>query len=70
MFKRARAAVVVLCAAALLAPSLVSGAPPDQANGRGDIDLVGYVRTLHENGYVGTLDLEIIGTKRLGYTLE
>ena len=46
------------------------GAPADQANGRGDIDLVGYVRTLHENGYAGPLDLEIIGSKGQGYTLE
>ncbi|MCC6446472.1 MAG: sugar phosphate isomerase/epimerase [Armatimonadetes bacterium] len=39
------------------------GRPEDQANGRGDIDLVGYVRVLHENGYAGPLDLEIIGAK-------
>jgi sugar phosphate isomerase/epimerase len=44
------------------------GAPEDQANGRGDIDLVGYVRVLHENGYEGPLDLEIIGAKE--YDLE
>ena len=44
------------------------GAPEDQANGRGDIDLVGYVRVLHENGYTGALDLEIIGAKE--YSLE
>jgi sugar phosphate isomerase/epimerase len=46
------------------------GSPHDQANGRGDIDLVGYVRVLHENGYAGPLDLEIIGTKQQDYTLE
>jgi len=46
------------------------GAPADQANGRGDIDLVGYIRVLHEHGYTGPLDLEIIGTKGQGYTLE
>jgi sugar phosphate isomerase/epimerase len=46
------------------------GEPYVQANGRGDIDLVGYVRVLHENGYAGPLDLEVIGTKRLGYSLE
>lgn len=46
------------------------GAPEDQANGRGDIDLVGYIRVLHENGYRGPLDLEVIGTKAEGYTLE
>ncbi len=44
------------------------GKPEDQANGRGDIDLVGYVRTLHENGYAGALDLEIIGAKE--YSIE
>jgi len=38
----------------------------DQANGRGDIDLLGYVRVLHENGYEGPLDLEIIGAKAYG----
>jgi sugar phosphate isomerase/epimerase len=46
------------------------GTPAEQANGRGDVDLVGYVRTLHEHGYAGPLDLEVIGTKRLEYTLE
>ena len=44
------------------------GKPEDQANGRGDIDLVGYVRILHENGYAGPLDLEIIGAKE--YSIE
>ncbi len=44
------------------------GAPENQANGRGDIDLVGYIRVLHENGYTGPLDLEIIGAK--DYALE
>jgi sugar phosphate isomerase/epimerase len=39
------------------------GKPELQANGRGDIDLVGYVRVLHEHGYAGPLDLEIIGAK-------
>jgi len=34
-----------------------------QANGRGDIDLVSYIRVLHQHGYTGALDLEIIGTK-------
>jgi sugar phosphate isomerase/epimerase len=46
------------------------GTPADQANGRGDIDLVGYIRVLHENGYTGPVDLEVIGTKRLEYTVE
>jgi len=44
------------------------GKPEDQANGRGDIDLVGYIRVLHERGYTGPLDLEIIGAKT--YALE
>ncbi len=39
------------------------GKPEDQANGRGDIDLIGYVRALHQAGYTGPLDLEIIGAK-------
>jgi sugar phosphate isomerase/epimerase len=34
-----------------------------QANGRGDIDLLGYIRVLHESGYAGPVDLEIIGAK-------
>lgn len=46
------------------------GAPADQANGRGDVDLVGYVRVLHEHGYAGPLDLEVIGAKAQGYSLE
>ncbi|MEN6303209.1 MAG: sugar phosphate isomerase/epimerase family protein, partial [Armatimonadia bacterium] len=44
------------------------GTPEMQANGRGDIDLVGYIRVLHEAGYDGPLNLEIIGAKE--YTLE
>lgn len=44
------------------------GKPEMQANGRGDIDLVGYVRVLHENGYSGPLNLEIIGAKE--YSVE
>ncbi len=40
------------------------GKPEDQANGRGDIDLVGYVAALHAAGYTGALDLEIIGAKQ------
>ena len=39
------------------------GKPEDQVNGRGEIDLAGYIRVLHENGYTGPLDLEIIGAK-------
>ncbi len=39
------------------------GKPEDQANGRGDIDLLGYMRVLHEGGYTGPVDLEVIGAK-------
>jgi sugar phosphate isomerase/epimerase len=44
------------------------GRPEDQANGRGDIDLLGYIRVLHEHGYTGADDLEVIGAKQ--YSLE
>ena len=46
------------------------GEPNMQANGRGDIDLVGYIRVLYERGYTGPVDLEVIGTKAKSYTLE
>ncbi len=46
------------------------GKPEDQANGRGDIDLLGYIRVLQDHGYTGPLNLEVIGTKAGGYTLE
>lgn len=39
------------------------GAPEFQANGRGEIDLLSYFRVLHENGYTGPVNLEIIGAK-------
>ena len=39
------------------------GTPELQANGRGDIDLLGYLRTLHQAGYTGPVDLEVIGAK-------
>ncbi len=39
------------------------GKPENQANGRGDINLVGYIQALHEHSYTGPLDLEIIGAK-------
>lgn len=39
------------------------GTPEMQANGRGDIDLLGYIRVLHEHEYTGPVDLEIIGAK-------
>lgn len=44
------------------------GKPEEQANGRGDIDLVSYIRVLHENGYTGPVDLEIIGAKAYSVT--
>jgi sugar phosphate isomerase/epimerase len=46
------------------------GDPYLQANGRGDIDLLSFIRVLHEHGYRGAVDLEVIGTKRDGYALE
>jgi sugar phosphate isomerase/epimerase len=42
-----------------------AGPPHLQANGRGDIDLLGFVRVLHEHGYAGAVDLEVIGAKEL-----
>lgn len=42
------------------------GDPENQANGRGDIDLIGYVRVLHESGYKGPVNLEVIGAKEYG----
>ncbi len=44
------------------------GSPELQANGRGDIDLVGYLRTLHASGYAGPVDLEVIGAKAYDVT--
>ena len=44
------------------------GKPEMQANGRGDIDLLGYIRVLTDHGYSGPVDLEIIGAKE--YSLE
>ena len=44
------------------------GKPELQANGRGEIDLVGYMKLLAEYGYSGPVDLEIIGAK--DYSLE
>ena len=37
--------------------------PDDQANGRGDIDLLGYIRVLHEHGYTGGVSLEVTFAK-------
>jgi sugar phosphate isomerase/epimerase len=44
------------------------GKPEEQANGRGEIDLLGYLRVLQESGYTGPVDLEVIGAKE--YPLE
>jgi len=44
------------------------GKPEMQANGRGDIDLLGYMRVLQAHGYTGPVNLEIIGAKE--YTRE
>lgn len=44
------------------------GKPEMQANGRGDIDLLGYIRVLHENGYTGPVDLEVIGAREYSLT--
>jgi sugar phosphate isomerase/epimerase len=44
------------------------GKPEEQANGRGDIDLVGFIRVLQAHGYNGPLNLEVIGAK--AYSLE
>jgi len=44
------------------------GIPELQANGRGDIDLAGYLRVLHESGYHGPVNLEVIGAK--DYSVE
>lgn len=44
------------------------GKPEDQANGRGDIDLIGFIKVLKDNGYTGPVDLEVIGAKE--YALE
>ena len=44
------------------------GAPEDQANGRGDIDLLGFIRVLHDHDYHGAVDLEVIGAGN--YPLE
>src|SRR5687768_11107894 len=44
------------------------GTPEMQANGRGDIDLLGYIRVLYESGYAGPVDLEVIGAKAYDVT--
>lgn len=44
------------------------GKPEMQANGRGDINLIGFMRVLHEAGYTGAVDLEVIGAKAYSVT--
>lgn len=39
------------------------GTPPDQACGRGDIDLYGYCQSMVDGGYDGPVVLEVIGAK-------
>ena len=39
------------------------GTPQMQASGRGDIDLLGYMRVLAEHKYTGPVNLEIIGAQ-------
>ena len=44
------------------------GPPELQANGRGDINLLGYIKVLHERAYTGPVDLEIIGARQYDLT--
>lgn len=39
------------------------GPPATQANGRGDINLVGLMAELHRHGYTGPVNLEVCGAK-------
>jgi sugar phosphate isomerase/epimerase len=41
------------------------GTPPDQACGRGDIDLFGYCQSMVDGGYNGPVVLEVIGAKEM-----
>lgn len=41
------------------------GTPPNQACGRGDIDLYGYLSALVENKYDGPVNLEVIGATKM-----
>jgi sugar phosphate isomerase/epimerase len=41
------------------------GTPPDQACGRGDIDLAAYCRVMADTGYDGPVCLEVIGAGQL-----
>ena len=44
------------------------GKPEMQANGRGDINLVAYLKVLHDNGYTGPVNLEVIGAREYEVT--
>ena len=44
------------------------GTPEMQANGRGDIDLLGFFRVLRKNNYNGAVNLEVIGAKEYSVT--
>lgn len=46
-------------------PGPSPGAPPEQACGRGDIDLMAYCKVMVEGGYSGPVDLEVIGARDL-----
>lgn len=43
-------------------PGPSPGAPPDQACGRGDIDLMAYCKVMVDGGYSGPVSLEVIGS--------
>ena len=44
------------------------GLPEFQANGRGDIDLLGFFRVLRKNNYAGAVNLEVICAKEYSVT--
>ena len=46
-------------------PGPSPGSPPDQACGRGDIDLMAYCRVMVEGGYSGPVCLEVIGAGQM-----
>ena len=46
-------------------PGPSPGAPPDQACGRGDIDLMAYCKVMVDGGYSGPVCLEVIGAGQM-----
>ncbi|MDO8683408.1 MAG: sugar phosphate isomerase/epimerase [Armatimonadota bacterium] len=46
-------------------PGPSPGAPPDQACGRGDIDLFAYCKVMVDGGYSGPVCLEVIGAGKM-----